>query len=428
MDKPQLKKILVLSFSFYPDDSPNTYRWKNILDVWANEGIEIHVVSAQKGQFSSYEVANGIEIYRTGKTLFQRFKSKLGNLSDDKIIDKNNNTLNKESLLRKIYNNTWKKILWPDWAFLFYKPALKLARRIIKDEDITHLITVSWPFTDHLIGYKLKKEFDLFWLAETIDPFSFNEAINNQKLYFKKNLSIERKVMEKADSLVVMTDGIRDKYVSLFPEILNKINVIHNIYVPEQIEVIPQNESDTNTIKLVFMGTLCSEVRSPENLLLLLERLLTQKLSKKIELHFYGKIKSNIKSFKGYEDLINDCIFLHGVVPKKEVKSILLESDILINIGNSNPFQEPSKVIEYIYLGKPIINMYSIENDSSKKLLSNYRLNFNINKSEIENEATIKDIIYFINNDFTIQRSEIDEMVSPYLLDKIQGEYRNLLN
>ena len=35
----------------------------------------------------------GIKIYRTGKTLFQRFKSKLGNLSDDEIIDKNNNKI-----------------------------------------------------------------------------------------------------------------------------------------------------------------------------------------------------------------------------------------------------------------------------------------------------------------------------------------------
>jgi hypothetical protein len=162
--------------------------------------------------------------------------------------------------------------------------------------------------------------------------------------------------------------------------------------------------------------------------LLLFEKLLTQNYSKKIELHFYGKIKSNIKSFKAYEVLINDRIFLHGVVPKKQVKTILQESDILINIGNSNPFQEPSKIIEYIYLGKPIINIYSIENDSSKKLLSNYILNFNVNKSQIENEDTIKEIVDFINNDYTIQRSEIEEIVSPYLLDKIQSEYRNLLN
>lgn len=426
-DKTRLKKILVLSFSFYPDDSPNTYRWKNILDVWANEGIEIHVVSAQKGQFSSYEIINGIKIYRTGKTLFQRFKSKLGKLSDDKIFNKNTNKLNKESLIRIIYNKTWKKLIWPDWAFLFYKPALKLARKIIKKEGITHLITISWPFTDHLVGYKLKQEFDLFWLAETIDPFSFNQAINNYKLYYKKSLSIEKKIMYKADSLVVMNDLIRDKYVSLFPNIKNKVNVIHNIYVPEKTDFVPQYYKNPNTIKLVFMGTLCSEVRSPDNLLLLFKKLLNQNFSKKIELHFYGKIKSNIKSFKAFEALINDRIFLHGVVPKKHVKSILEESDILINIGNSNPYQEPSKIIEYMYLGKPIINVYSIDNDSSKKLLSNYKLNFNINKFQIENQTTINEMFDFINNDFKLRKSEIDQIVSPYLLEKIQKQYLTLL-
>ncbi|HZL09022.1 MAG TPA: hypothetical protein VFC65_03410 [Prolixibacteraceae bacterium] len=421
-------KLLLVSFSFFPDDSPNTYRWKNIIDIWAAKGIEVFVVSAQKPGFRKFEIVNGIKIYRTGRSLFQRVKTKLGSISNENlVIRENDKSLNKESLFRKTYNFLWKRFCWPDWAFLSYYPTLKLSREIIKRENITNLITVSWPFTDHLVGYKLKKENNLFWLAEIIDPFSFNNEINNQKIYSKLNFSVERKVLNKADLVCVMTARIQSKYVSLFPEINEKINVIHNLYVPVKDVFLDNNKKkESKAIKFVFMGTLSPGVRTPENLLKIFEKLLNFKSSINLELHLYGKINSSIKSFNEYADLINKSIFLHGSVPKNQVHYILKEADILVNIGNSNPYQEPSKIIEYVYLGKPVINICSINNDSSKELLDQYPLNFNIYKSDIENDNMIEKLIEFVTKNLSVERSHIDKIISPYLLEKVEKKYYNL--
>ena len=318
-------KILVISFSFYPDDSPNTYRWMNIIDVWAKRGIKVFVISAQKEGFSEYESRHGIEIYRTGSSLFQRIKTKIGKRSSNNVKLNANQKIVSEGILRKVYNYTWKNLQWPDWAFLFYAPALKMARRIIKKEAINKIITVSWPFTDHLIGYRLKNEYKLNWLAETIDPFSFNEEINNSLLYSSLNRVTEKKVLGAADQITVMTDGIKKKYISLYPELKNKISVVHNIYVPlspQGGKIIPKRNG--NTVKLVFVGTLSASVRSPEILLRVFKLLQSSNSNIKYELHFYGKIHSNIKTFNSYQSLLNKFIFIHGMIHKNLVSTKII--------------------------------------------------------------------------------------------------------
>ena len=65
MDKlKQNLKVLVISYDYYPDTSPNTYRWKCVLEAWIKKGIKIYVVSAMKNGFSEFDVINGVEVYR----------------------------------------------------------------------------------------------------------------------------------------------------------------------------------------------------------------------------------------------------------------------------------------------------------------------------------------------------------------------------
>ena len=54
------------------------------------------------------------------------------------------------------------------------------------------------------------------------------------------------------------------------------------------------------------------------------------------------------------------------------MNNVIKEADVLINIGNNNKYQEPSKLIEYMYSGKKILNICSIEEDTSAELLKIY--------------------------------------------------------
>ncbi len=75
------------------------------------------------------------------------------------------------------------------------------------------------------------------------------------------------------------------------------------------------------------------------------------------------------------------------MVPRSEALFLMSsEYHALLIIGNANPFQLPSKVIEYISTGKPVIHFSEI-NDDPVELLLNERSNTIIisKKSNVEN-------------------------------------------
>jgi len=420
-------RILAITYDYYPDNSPNTYRWHNILTEWANEGHEVFVISAQKPGLSSYEIAEGVRVYRTGKSWLEILKSKLPKtvkLEDQS--DTANRSLTKESMVKRIYNSTFKKIYFPDFAFLWLSPAKRLAAKLIKEHGINNLITVSWPFTDHLIGYQLQKQHKLNWIADTIDPFYLSDAVNNKFLYKKANRSIENKVLSKASSITVLTHKLKKKYIELYPSLKDKIFVNHNIFIPYPIKKC--TNQDSNKIKLVFFGTLIPETRSPITLLKMMDLIDRAENTSMIELHIYGDTTQCDAEFEMYNHLIGRRVYIHGLISKEQVKDNSATADILVNIGNLNEYQEPSKIIEYVYLNKPILNICSIVNDSSKELLDKYHLNFNFYKEDLTIESRKEDLFDFIFHSHDDSFKQTDEgLLANYLLPEVQSRYLKLL-
>ena len=71
-------------------------------------------------------------------------------------------------------------------------------------------------------------------------------------------------------------------------------------------------------------------------------------------------------------ELSNPNIEIKGRIPHETVIDVIKASDGVLNIGNSDPIFAPSKIIEYIGFGKPIITSYRIDEDSSLKYMKQY--------------------------------------------------------
>jgi hypothetical protein len=160
-----------------------------VANKWQNEGSEVFVITANKNQYLPFEEVDGIKIYRSTEYFVGNMKYKYReNVKGGSKINEQDTRLSFKAFfktgLKKTYEFTWSKLYWPDYSFLWYFSAVPLASKIIEEQKIDKLITVSWTFTSHLIGNKLKKKYaSLFWLADTIDIFSFNGKINNLFLY-----------------------------------------------------------------------------------------------------------------------------------------------------------------------------------------------------------------------------------------------------
>ena len=67
-------------------------------------------------------------------------------------------------------------------------------------------------------------------------------------------------------------------------------------------------------------------------------------------------------------------IIAHGKVNSEKAKEARGNANILLSIGNVDSSQTPSKLIEYVATGKPILHFMQCEDDPVTKLLSRYPL------------------------------------------------------
>ena len=87
----------------------------------------------------------------------------------------------------------------------------------------------------------------------------------------------------------------------------------------------------------------------------------------------------------------------------------------LLSIGNKNPNQIPSKVIEYLATGKPIIHFTEIDDDPVIKLSVEFDNLITINKND-EKENLNLIIEEMINK---IEKYDIDKFINNYTAESI---------
>ena len=422
-------KIIVITYDFFPDNSPNTYRWYNVLKSWKKHNLEIFVVTALKGNLLPYEEVDGIKIYRVSNSVLDNLKKNVAPAKSDVATQtiESSESSHEVSLIKKIYNLTWKKIYFPDFAFLWKKPAYKMASELIKEHKIYNVITVSWPFTDHVVGNLLKKKFAINWIADTIDPFYLSDAVNNRFLYKNRSKRLEAKTLSTADSISVLTPKLKQAYSELYPHLKNKISVNHNIFVPNPVFVEKKAKSHNEVFKFTFVGTLSKKTREPHLLLKFFTYLLDNNKSNiQYQLHFYGNYYQFTEDFQKFDKLLNKNIFLHGFIDRNKVVEVIQDSDVVVNIGNHNSYQEPSKVLEYVYMQKPILNVCSIKEDTTKELLQFYPHKFNVESDQIYNDELLENFHTFIEENKIINEN-YEKNIENYFLDAIEKKYFKLL-
>lgn len=427
--KESQNKIILISYDFFPDNSPNTYRWFNVLKSWEKHNLEIFVVTALKGNLLPYEEVDGIKIYRVSNSILDNLKKNVtptkSNASSQVVVS--SESAHEVSLIKKIYNLTWKKLYFPDFAFMWQKPAFKMAEELIKKRNIYNVITVSWPFSDHVVGSKLKKKFNINWIADTIDPFYLSDAVNNTFLYKNRSKKLESKTLATADSISVLTPKLKQVYSELYPHLKNKISVNHNIFVPNSIYVDKKVKLHSEVFKLTFVGTLSKKTREPHLLLKFFTYLLDHNKSNiRYELHFYGNYYQFTEDFLKFDKLLNKNIFLHEFIDRNKVVEVIQDSDIVVNIGNNNSYQEPSKVLEYVYMQKPILNICSIKEDTTKELLQFYPHKFNVESDQMYNDELLEKFHTFIKENKIINE-DYEKNIQNYFLDAIEKKYFKLL-
>jgi hypothetical protein len=425
--------ILIICYCYPPDLGPRASRWSAIAEYWATQGHKVHVISAGILGALPEETLNGVQVHRVGGTISDKLRRWLKKEAPRSVMENaGQETSGKKpssglsSFIESVHDLTWKKLYWPESNCLWFFPARAKALKLASDIPFDAVISTSTPYTGHLVGKTVKIAHpDMPWTVDIGDPFSFGQPPwNNTGLYKKLNYRSEAKVLKTADSISVTVDSCKKAYGQLFSGVEDKITVIPPLFSG----AIPSYQKKPNTQKrcqLVFTGSLYKEIRNPAYLLKFLSGVIEQ--APETEAHFYGRINDCSDLFEPYLRKFPKNFFVHGLVSREAAASALEEADVLINIANRTQHQLPSKLVDYIASGKPILNIVSIEDDNSLSFLSSYPIMATVMESSDQDyKGDIDRVCNFITNLEMVSKQMIERLLQPFQVPAVEAQYRKL--
>jgi len=375
-------KILLVISQWSPAQTPNTLRWKPLLEQFRSSGHEPFVLTTLRSGYESGQLIDGINIYRAGyNTLLDKYYDKKGSKNRrNEFSNIQGGSSIFSRIKNRIVNTFWRKRYWPDGSQLFIEPGIELCEQIVKENEISHIISVGLPFSAHLIARQIKNSNrDIYWHMDIQDPFSYSKEFR------------------------VIFDNCDDK----------EYNVI----------------AGNGMVHIGYAGSFYEKVREPLKFIEFINRLNDShpEMQEYVQFHFFGQIDSrSFNQFRTHPQVKRYFIF-HGFMTREEALSGLEQMNIVMNFGNTTDYHLPSKVVDYLYLNKPLINWISNPDDSTKKFLNSKDIEMsNINLEEVDFEISMKQF-----NDFVFQKREEGikdiKRVEAFLPKSIADQYLELL-
>jgi len=362
-----VKKILVISYPYFPRHKASSICLESVLNELVKD-YSIDVLTLNDEPYlEESESINSIRIFRVKRAL---------RVFNNRLLIRVQEKLN--GLLRPLF--------WMDDGIYWMNRAYKKSKQLFNDNQYDFIISSSGTFSTQNIAMKLKKKFPCAkWIAYIVDPYPTNNPrIRNFHFYNAKHLTKE--AVKKADGIAILPNLLVEyssNYLKLY------LDKCASIDIPLLTEIsndkkYKKNKKDLNLIDLVFVGSLSKDIRNPEYLLSLLENIVKSNFERRIRFIIYGGQQDCKDIIEKYSEILGENLIINDHVPREEVLEAMKKANVLINIGNTSPYMVPSKIFEYMGTGLPIVNIESIDSDSSRPYLDRYGLSLSI-KSDWNN-------------------------------------------
>ncbi|MHA1438571.1 MAG: glycosyltransferase [Promethearchaeota archaeon] len=323
-----------------------------------------------------------------------------------KIVRTNYIGLNNKYLIH-LFNPYFRFDYYTEWIPYAYLKAKKIIK---KNPNIKFIFATGPKFSSFILGYLLKKRFNIHLIIDYRDPWSYypyikeNEQILNKKLDFR----LEKKIHRLADLITTVSPALNFFLKSKFP-FLNrrKIYAIENGLNPIKKE-LPESPKNTDEIIFTFTGKLYG-IRDITPLLKLISDLKKEGFFKdfRLVLKIFGgymrSVKQNIHKLK-----IADIVFLGGQIPRSQVFRELAKSDLAVHIGENYNYPTLAfKIWDYLSMKKKILYLGRDDSYTANFLKkNNYGVIIPLNNLN-KGKKVLKDLINKIRyNQF---KTKIDE-------------------
>ncbi len=359
------KKILLVSRTIYPNNSPRSFRTTELVKEFARQGHEVtlYIVKEHPEQAE----------------LARQFGFKLKTLGPLKLKNLPSGQSNKYLAL---FLRATRRLLLMLFEYPNIELMFKVRKAMKKEKDHDLLISIAVPHSIHwgvAWARSKKHSFAKTWVADCGDPFMTNVLETIAPLFYFKYF--EKWFSRKAEHIAVPAkDYIQYYYKEFWP----KIKVIPQGFKFEDSRIY-EGEIKNEVPTFAFAGRFLPQLRDTRPFL--------DYLTSLDQVFRFVVFTPNTEFVTPYKERLGNKIDIRGFIPREDLLFELSKMDFLLHIEfhSSVKSDSPSKFADYAIVKRPVIalNMENLDKDKFLAFLNqDYRQKLNLSgadKFRIEN-------------------------------------------
>ena len=357
-------QVLLLAYEWPPITAAQALRWYYLANGLARRGVSVHVLCPAITSLPPYAVPNhpGITEHRVWPGPFIGLAQKLAGpprtAASATQLDRQQAA---PSWLMRAYKgvrHVLDCVLYPDVRTEWYPFARHRLEQLMRQHSFDAVISSHEPGVDLLLGLWAKKHAGLPWVVDMADPLCAPYAPRWRRWLDKW---FEGGVLRRADKVILTTDVLREVLMQRHAGLsLEKFSTIPQGAPDDVLAVSGQASGEAGKLHIVFTGNFYEAFRSPAAFAMALRLLNCENIA-------FTIAGDNIRFAGLFEGVPN--VRLLGKVDHFECLKLQATADVLLNIGNSQSYQIPGKIYEYLVAGKSILHLRGSAQDPTEEVL-----------------------------------------------------------
>jgi glycosyltransferase involved in cell wall biosynthesis len=255
---------------------------------------------------------------------------------------------------------------YPDPYGSWCSPALREARRILNNAKADLIYSASPSFTTAFVAMKLKREFGIPWVADFLDGWAVNDflTVNLEQSLIRPLRDLmkfrirrgEGDILRSADKAVVISWHVKQRLCELHKVEGTTIEVVNDGYEESVFEGLSARALYPDKLTIVFLGSFYAPFKEP----VIKFVKAANDVSQEAEVVFIGRGAAAMQAVTKAEAtyILN--------LPRKKALAFALGSDFLFVVMPPNAKWIPTKIYDYLRLGKPILALVPADGDAAK--------------------------------------------------------------
>lgn len=392
-----MKKVLIITYYWIPSGGAGVQRWIKFTKYLRDFGWEPIIYTPENPEYPSEDysfekdIPDNVQILKKRiwepYNIYRNLFGKKGEKINAGFISENKKKSWKEKLSVWIRGN----FLIPDPRRFWIKPSVKFLEKFIGENQVDAIISTGPPHSMHLIGRRIKKAFpSIPWIVDFRDPWTKIDFYRELHLTLpadKRHQHLEKKVIQSADCVIVVSQGMLEDYRRLNPK---RIELLTNGFDEDDL---PKNQVHLDKdYTLSHIGTL-NEARNPSELWKVLRKICQsdEQFDKQLKIQLIGKtdysVLEDIQNNGLEKNLIKIDYLSHNEAIAKQLSSQVLL--LLINKTENAKGILTGKFFEYLAAQRPILAVGPADGDVAK-ILDETKAGF---IADFEDEETLQKII-----------------------------------